>query len=149
MALKARGHLACPRCGEEMEVKGVQGIAVDRCPNCFGMWFDKGELESIEKSGGGDMVRLLSMGSPFDDDEDASQPWNDLARGDTKAQAECPRCDALMSRGHDDADTSLIIDTCAACGGVWYDGGEVARHLQALRAEGILGYFKRLFRKKG
>ncbi len=149
MAKRTRGHVACPRCGEETEVKGVQGIAVDRCPNCFGMWFDRGELERIEKGGGGDMVRLLSMGSPYDDDEDASQPWNDLGRTGGRAEADCPRCHAAMTRGPDAADTSLVIDMCPACGGVWYDGGEVAQHLEAIRDEGIIGYFKRLLRKRG
>lgn len=140
--------MACPRCGEEMEVKGVQGLAIDRCPNCFGMWFDKGELERIEKGGGADMVRLLSMGSPYDDDDDASQPWNDLTREDGKATADCPRCDGVMQRTHDDVDASLVIDHCPDCGGTWYDGGEVARHLVAIRSEGVLGYLKRILRKR-
>jgi hypothetical protein len=132
-----------------MEVKGVQGIAIDRCPNCFGMWFDKGELERIQKSGGTDMVRLLSMGSPYDDDDDASQPWNDLSRGGGKATADCPRCQGGMTRGHDDADDTLVIDQCPSCGGAWYDGGEVARHLEAIQAEGIIDYLKRVFRRRG
>ena len=146
MTTNTRGHLACPRCGEEMEVKGVQGIAIDRCPNCFGIWFDKGELESIEKGGGGDMVRLLSMGSPFDD-ADMSQPWNDLSREDERAHAECPRCSAAMERHEDGIDRTLIVDRCKACGGTWYDGGEAARHLEAIRDEGVFAYLKRIIFK--
>jgi Zn-finger nucleic acid-binding protein len=43
----------CPRCGEpqkleEMKFLQAQELLVDRCPQCKGIWIDKGELPKIE-----------------------------------------------------------------------------------------------------
>ena len=43
----------CPRCGspqklEEMKFVPVENFLIDRCPQCKGVWVDKGELPKIE-----------------------------------------------------------------------------------------------------
>lgn len=40
----------CPQCGQalaEAPVKGVDGVNVDRCMQCDGVWFDDGELAAV------------------------------------------------------------------------------------------------------
>jgi heat shock protein HtpX len=44
------GAKRCPQCGgplTEGAVKGVQGVTVDQCPKCDGVWFDDGELAAL------------------------------------------------------------------------------------------------------
>jgi hypothetical protein len=45
--LKAQHWLRCPKCGHQMEEIKHRGIMVDRCTDCSGMYFDKGELELL------------------------------------------------------------------------------------------------------
>ena len=37
----------CPRCGVEMNVADQQGMEIDYCPVCHGVWLDQGELHKI------------------------------------------------------------------------------------------------------
>ena len=51
---KAEAESHCPKCPGKLESYTFQGIALDRCHECGGMWLDKGELEAI--------VRKISRG---------------------------------------------------------------------------------------
>jgi uncharacterized protein len=48
--LKAAEKLICPRCGKRMDQRVAYGVTVDVCPNCEGVWLDKGELEALAKA---------------------------------------------------------------------------------------------------
>jgi len=37
----------CPRCNSVLAMSNTQGVEIDYCPNCRGVWLDKGELEKI------------------------------------------------------------------------------------------------------
>ncbi len=37
----------CPQCGMDMKAEQLDGIEVDRCTICAGVFFDHGELESL------------------------------------------------------------------------------------------------------
>jgi uncharacterized protein len=37
----------CPRCQQPMFIALKGDIEIDHCPNCQGIWLDKGELEKI------------------------------------------------------------------------------------------------------
>jgi hypothetical protein len=39
----------CPRCGTRLAAKQVEGVEIDECPSCSGIWLDKGELESLSR----------------------------------------------------------------------------------------------------
>jgi len=40
-------HMKCPKCGHDMAAKHIDGVEVDRCGTCDGLFFDKGEFEEI------------------------------------------------------------------------------------------------------
>ncbi len=44
----------CPKCKDHLESYTFQGIMLDRCRGCGGVWMDSGELESV--------VRKISRG---------------------------------------------------------------------------------------
>ena len=37
----------CPNCNETLVMADRQGIEVDYCPKCRGVWLDRGELDKI------------------------------------------------------------------------------------------------------
>lgn len=37
----------CPRCGAMLTMSERQGIEIDYCPQCRGVWLDRGELDKI------------------------------------------------------------------------------------------------------
>ena len=41
----------CPNCNEVLVMSERQGVEIDYCPKCRGVWLDRGELDKIiEKS---------------------------------------------------------------------------------------------------
>ena len=43
--------MKCPNCDETLVMSERQGVEIDYCPKCRGVWLDRGELDKIiEKS---------------------------------------------------------------------------------------------------
>jgi uncharacterized protein len=45
--LKTLHHMRCPKCGHEMKEEALEGVKVDRCSHCEGIYFDAGELDQV------------------------------------------------------------------------------------------------------
>jgi hypothetical protein len=45
--LKELHHMKCPKCGHDMAEKDLEGVAVDVCGFCEGIYFDAGELDKV------------------------------------------------------------------------------------------------------
>jgi len=55
--------MLCPHCNQTLLMTDRQGIEIDYCPKCRGIWLDRGELEKlIERSVAGE-----GRGRPQDD----------------------------------------------------------------------------------
>lgn len=39
--------MKCPNCDEVLVMSERQGVEIDYCPKCRGVWLDKGELDKI------------------------------------------------------------------------------------------------------
>lgn len=39
--------MKCPVCSETLTVSERQGVEIDFCPKCRGVWLDRGELDKI------------------------------------------------------------------------------------------------------
>ena len=51
--------MQCPIDGETLQMTERQGVEIDYCPKCRGVWLDRGELDKIierstDSHGGGD-----------------------------------------------------------------------------------------------
>lgn len=46
---KLRGlhHMKCPKCGHDLKEEDLEGVKVDRCTFCEGIFLDAGELDQI------------------------------------------------------------------------------------------------------
>lgn len=52
---EAVAGMLCPVCKVGLHMSDRQGIEIDYCPQCRGIWLDRGELDKIiERSGIGD-----------------------------------------------------------------------------------------------
>lgn len=45
--LKELHFMKCPKCGHDMVEENLEGVKVDRCSHCEGIYFDAGELEQV------------------------------------------------------------------------------------------------------
>lgn len=102
--------LRCPRCSEPMRQQHNQRAVIDHCDRCDGSFFDEGEM-------------LALLGRSAD-----PEIWarSNRSRTPSASDISCPRCNNRMQLhplGH--ADIDVDIDLCAACGGIWLDGGEL------------------------
>lgn len=39
--------MRCPRCDVDLAMSERQGVEIDYCPKCRGVWLDRGELDKI------------------------------------------------------------------------------------------------------
>jgi len=71
--------MKCPNCEEVLIMSERQGIEIDYCPKCRGVWLDRGELDKIiEKSVS---INASSQGGNSDktryDDRYEHKEWSD------------------------------------------------------------------------
>ena len=81
--------MLCPKCKINLLVSDRQGVEIDHCPTCRGVWLDRGELDKIvERSMAYDATRRNAAGHPDrDDDDDFGFGDRDDARPPRRAPA--------------------------------------------------------------
>jgi hypothetical protein len=42
-------YMKCPKCGYDLITGDWDGIQIDQCTHCHGIWFDAGEAEAVLK----------------------------------------------------------------------------------------------------
>lgn len=97
--------MECPKCEQsgliEKKVKN-RDIKLDICPECQGIWFDKGELESLRN----------------------------IPDGRSAIPADARRLSFLCPRCHEGLyvfcypRTMVVVEMCKRCGGIWLDDNE-------------------------
>ncbi len=62
MAAEAAAAAApkCPRCATALTEVEHEGLKVERCPSCHGVWLDAGELDQLTKREEGGWFKWLS-----------------------------------------------------------------------------------------
>src|SRR5688572_11172221 len=58
--------MQCPHCQTTLQVSERQGVEIDLCPQCRGVWLDRGELDKIAER----MAQYEARGFRRDDDDD-------------------------------------------------------------------------------
>ncbi|MGD9672247.1 MAG: zf-TFIIB domain-containing protein [Candidatus Nitrosocosmicus sp.] len=64
--------LRCPNCTNEMMLSNKNGVEIDHCPKCRGVWLDRGELEkitSMQNRYDDDHYQKYHSGRDYDDDD--------------------------------------------------------------------------------
>ena len=102
----------CPTCRQPLVAFELDGIEIDRCVDCGGVWLDAGELEWIAERADarpGALTRALAE-----------------AKGDRHGKRRCPRCRRKLRVIHMEGDNTRIeLDRCPVGDGLWLDTGEM------------------------
>lgn len=110
--------MKCPDCNAELAQKRRDGVDMDVCPSCQGMWLTRQEL-----------VQLEDEVFDFGDDEKGS-----LMLGCEPSARKCPQCEKSMKtfqyRLYD-----LELDFCEDQHGYWLDADEDKRVLEIMKKE--------------
>lgn len=122
--------MKCPKCLKQMETIGYEGISIDRCTDCKGLWFDALEHE-----------RLLEMRGSESLDNGHPRLGK---KGNKIEKITCPKCTgALMVEMVDMHQPHIWYEKCHICGGAYFDAGEFTD----LKEKSLSDIFKRLFHK--
>ena len=60
-AARSEHWMKCPKCGADMQEIEMDGILVDKCSECEGIYFDRGELELMIEAHKGGFGRLRKL----------------------------------------------------------------------------------------
>lgn len=85
-----------------------EGVTIDRCLSCGGLWFDAQELDRC-------LLALYAEDSP---PPEARIPERGLGT------RRCPRCDRYMKTA---GWTGLVLDRCPDCRGLFVEASELAQ----------------------
>lgn len=112
-------------------------IDLDQCFVCNGVWFDAGELERYLYE------NMTAVDSPGVGGAGLTQELDHKT-------GKCPRCSIDMVKKKAPKDSSITIDQCETCQGIWLDNSEID-HLEKSGksiTDKISKLFGRLFGKK-
>ncbi len=56
---KRKTPLQCPECGGPLTPERVEGIEIDRCTHCVGVWLDAGEYDAVRR-----YIEILILACP-------------------------------------------------------------------------------------
>ena len=90
--------MQCLLCETEMLREVIDGVEIDLCPECEGIWLDEGEFQKL-----------------------TSLDVNELDTTDGR-DLKCPKCTNTMTCEVIDL---VEIDRCPECNGIWLDEGEL------------------------
>ncbi len=101
--------LQCPKCRGGMSEHEYEGIVIDRCTHCEGIWFDTEEQVQLKDKPGSEVVDTgdKTVGAYWDLEDDTN----------------CPRCGEKMRPGSDPDQPHIWIEYCDKHG-LFMDAGE-------------------------
>lgn len=108
--------MICPKCEHELEVVSFNGIEVDRCTHCVGIWFDYHEQDDLKKLQG---AEVIDIGDEFVG-----------AKYDHLRNINCPRCKIPLQHVVHNADLEIRFERCGECRGSFFDAGEFRDYLE-------------------
>ena len=124
----------CPCCSrvklEQLRLGRTRAVTVDRCRECFGLFFDHGEPDQVIDS-------IVNQPNWIDLDRLNAIVNQETPTGDFRdfKYRNCPECGEMMARKAYASRSGVISDQCRKHG-VWLDGGELHRLLKWAAAGG-------------
>ena len=109
--LHKRSALTCPKCLAKTlhTFNTSEGVTVDLCDKCRGMWMDKGET-----------ARAAELETDFPD-------YRAVAGSAVLTNLICPCCGSKLHNMKYAPNSDLKIEYCQKCGGMFLDAGEMSK----------------------
>ncbi len=104
------GAIRCPKCRADMEQVEIEGVTIDRCIFCSGIWFDAGEVEALSHK---QAAVTIDTGSAK-----VGKQHNHIDH------YPCPRCGGSMEKKVDSRQRHIWYESCTDCNGSFFDAGE-------------------------
>jgi Zn-finger nucleic acid-binding protein len=104
--------VTCPACQRELELASVKGRRILHCPNCQGLLTKRPTFLRIVRE------RRNEAEVPPD-------PPRPLNRAELDRTLICPFCDRVMDTHPYYGPGNVVLDSCAHCGVIWLDFGEL------------------------
>ena len=111
----------CPVDDFTLAVENYEGVEIDRCPHCRGVWLDAGELEAVQDNQESDFRDV--PGSKLDMVTAAVG----MAKAASEVERNCVRCNSGLTRKEYAPSSQIMIDNCPKGHGMWLDAGELSR----------------------
>jgi len=127
--------MKCPVCKEEMLILELDGVEIDYCYSCGGIWLDEGELELLLENAEAKDNLLASFS---------------LVKRSKEKRRHCPVCHKKMEKVFLGEENNVILDRCPKRHGLWFDKGELAEIIQLVSFDEnnrVLDFLKNLFLK--
>ncbi len=121
----------CPVDGEPLVICELDGVEVDFCPRCGGLWLDRGELDLIAARAGSQPVETAIAAA-------AGAP------GAHPSERTCPRCARKMTTLESGG---VELERCRRGDGYWLDGGELEK-LIASSGQPTAAFLQEMFKFK-
>jgi Zn-finger nucleic acid-binding protein len=123
----------CPRCRiglKSVDLKLQGRFLIERCDDCFGLFFDPGELEAVLDAAVKNVfvIDRSQLGQLSNSGSSAAQPVSYI---------KCPVCATVMNRVNFGTRSGVVVDRCREHG-IWLDGGELRRLCEWMKAGGKL-----------
>jgi len=131
----------CPRCAQNLvtiNIGGSKPLAIDRCPECLGLFFDNGELETVLDD---NIAKVHEI--DYQRIRELNENEHQISDHDTTVRyVKCPVCRTVMNRKVFGTRSGVVVDRCRAHG-IWLDAGELGQLLRWMKAGGKLYDTKR------
>lgn len=111
----------CPNGCGNLKSFTFRGVALDRCEQCAGLWFDACEYQTLDKLDDGVLYAL-----------DLDVTPQGATPSPAKRARRCPACQTLMLPFPVTARAQVTLDRCELCEGIWADDAELAALSEAL-----------------
>jgi Zn-finger nucleic acid-binding protein len=114
-------NICCVKCNSILDKATFQGLEVDLCPKCGGLWLDRGEIARAAKLPDKELAHLRNLLTG----QSGPPPIP------TDSIAPCPVCPGNLAEvllG------SVHVDYCGKCQGIFLDRGELEAAVDAVRA---------------
>jgi len=99
----------------DMVTISIEGIVIDQCPVSGGHWLDHGELAKLLKA-----------------DEKVETNTEKVSTETHETSRLCPRDNSPLQEVAFSGHTTLKVDVCPQCSGIWLDANELSQALTML-----------------
>ena len=124
--------MLCPECCDEMLVLELDGVEIDCCDECHGIWLDEGELELI-------------TGNDYESDLPFLKALTEKNTVKSKGKRKCPVCGKPMLLVDIPLDPVIEIDRCPSNHGLWFDKGELEQIVSAAKGTNVADFLGSMF----
>ena len=112
--------MKCVRCQQKLSGVVYEGVEIDKCVSCGGIWLDDGELAKIV----GATIETFSQSL-------ITKTLDTVSKGIPQSEKDsverCPKCSQEMKALNYSYQSGVVIDSCPNGHGIWLASGELEK----------------------